>query len=329
MEERLMILPPPPFCMCGIACLVQKKTPFTLMPRTLSHSSSVISWVGLFTPAIPALFTSTSSLPNRVWTAANTVFTSFSSVTSRCRKSALPPLLRISSTSFFPFTSEMSVTTAMAPSFASKRHAARPIPWAPPVTMATLSFTLFIMPIRSHVLSVQSQSTLRTRDSFADFDGNPIFVFRSQSSSEESWCAKRQHPMKKGPDRDGSLGSVGHGEARIELLDNSAYRFETLPCRLLQSQYVVRLHDLAIEHQTVIPALLPAKIQVGLHYCREFRLWCLANRIRRFQPVEQLKKSLNRQQKHQFSAVPKVIVRSRSGHAQPARKFAKRKVVRA
>src|SRR5271157_5885193 len=151
-----MILPPP-FCMCGIACLVQKKTPFTLMPRTLSHSSSVISWVGLFTPAIPALFTSTSSLPKPVCTSANTVFTSFSSVTSRCRKSALPPLLRISSTSFFPFASEMSVTTAMAPSFASKRQAARPIPWAPPVTMATLSFTLFIMPIRSHVLSVQSQ----------------------------------------------------------------------------------------------------------------------------------------------------------------------------
>src|SRR5271157_5354972 len=49
-------------------------------------------------------------------------------VTSRCRKSALPPLLRISSTSFFPFTSEMSVTTAMAPSFASKRQPARPIP---------------------------------------------------------------------------------------------------------------------------------------------------------------------------------------------------------
>ena len=34
LDDRLMMLPPLPFCMYGTACLVQKKSPLTLMLMT-------------------------------------------------------------------------------------------------------------------------------------------------------------------------------------------------------------------------------------------------------------------------------------------------------
>ena len=45
--------PPPARFRWGTACLVQKNTPLTLIACTQSHSASVISWVGLLTPATP------------------------------------------------------------------------------------------------------------------------------------------------------------------------------------------------------------------------------------------------------------------------------------
>ena len=63
-EEMLMIDPPPAVRMAGIAALVPRNTPLALTSITRSHSSTVVS-SSRPAPPMPALLTSTSSLPKR------------------------------------------------------------------------------------------------------------------------------------------------------------------------------------------------------------------------------------------------------------------------
>ena len=68
-----MMLPPPARRRRGIACLVHRNTPLRLTEMVRFHSSSVSSWVGLLTPAIPALLTRMSRWPNVPTTSAKTL----------------------------------------------------------------------------------------------------------------------------------------------------------------------------------------------------------------------------------------------------------------
>src|SRR5262245_54014947 len=68
----------------------------------------------------------------------------FSSVTSVCTNSDLPPARVMAPAVAAPVSSFRSAITTAAPSSANSSHVARPIPCPPPVTTATLSFSRFI-----------------------------------------------------------------------------------------------------------------------------------------------------------------------------------------
>ena len=79
------MLPPPAALRCGMACLLPNSTPLTFTACTLSHSASVISWVSLVDPEIPALLTSTCTPPNSAAASSMAFFTAASSLTSTCQ----------------------------------------------------------------------------------------------------------------------------------------------------------------------------------------------------------------------------------------------------
>ena len=135
-----MMEPPPTLRISGIACFIPRNTPVAFTPITWFHaSSSVCSTVArLCSVDIPALFTTTSSRPNRSTVARIAPTHSSSLATSRRTNIASPPCPTISSSVCLPVSSAMSAITTFAPSRANSRHVPRPIPEEPPVTSATL-----------------------------------------------------------------------------------------------------------------------------------------------------------------------------------------------
>src|SRR5215212_8603409 len=93
---------------------------------------------------MPALLTSTSTLLHRSLVSSTSVVHDASSVTSWWRKTALSPS---SSARAAPGSLATSAMTTRAPSATKARTMASPCPWAPPVTMATLSVSrpMFIL----------------------------------------------------------------------------------------------------------------------------------------------------------------------------------------
>src|SRR6185437_695139 len=154
--------------MQGIVYLVQKNTPLTLIAITLSHSSDVISCVGLFTPAIPALFTKISILPNLLLIFEITLFTSSSLVVSMCQNSAAPPAALILATNACPSLSLISVTATLAPCLANSKQDASPMPKEPPVTIATLFSTLFII-VKLLLIFIKIYSFIQTDNSHQNY----------------------------------------------------------------------------------------------------------------------------------------------------------------
>src|ERR1700737_5568492 len=72
---------------------------------------------------------------------------------------ASPPLARMSAATLAAPFSRISATIAFAPSAANRRASASPMPWAPPVTIATLSFSRMCAPRisgREHDASISS-----------------------------------------------------------------------------------------------------------------------------------------------------------------------------
>ena len=91
---------------------------------------------------MPALLTRISSFPNRSTVAAIALRQDSSLATSRWTKIASPPDLQISRATSRPNSSRKSPRTTFAPSWAKIRPSAAPIPRAPPLINATLSFSL-------------------------------------------------------------------------------------------------------------------------------------------------------------------------------------------
>jgi hypothetical protein len=82
-DEMLMIEPPPARRIAGIACFVPRKTPLTLTAMMRSQSSSDVSSI-FDRKRMPALLTSTFSLPYELTAVAIAARQSASRVTFRC-----------------------------------------------------------------------------------------------------------------------------------------------------------------------------------------------------------------------------------------------------
>src|SRR3989442_5684786 len=94
-DEMLMIDPPPACRIAGIAHFVPRKTPLTLTAMMRSQSSSDVSSI-FDRKRMPALLTSTLSLPYACTAVATAARQSSSRVTSTCTYVALAPLVLIS-----------------------------------------------------------------------------------------------------------------------------------------------------------------------------------------------------------------------------------------
>src|ERR1035437_4096181 len=81
-----------------------------------------------------------------VWAAASSTARRMSSRfdASPLQNAAFPPFLRMPAATLWPVSSSMSTTRTQAPSSANRSQIALPIPLAPPVTIAILSFNRFI-----------------------------------------------------------------------------------------------------------------------------------------------------------------------------------------
>src|SRR2546422_7391881 len=140
-DEMLTMEPPPACRMAGIAHFVPRKTPLTLTAMMRSQSASLVSSI-FARNRMPALLTSTSSLPYVCTAVATAAGQSSSWVTFRCTEVAWPPEARIAVSTFLPSSSRMSPNTTAAPSRTNSWVSAAPCPRAPPLISATLPASL-------------------------------------------------------------------------------------------------------------------------------------------------------------------------------------------
>src|SRR4051794_35747479 len=127
-----------PGCMCRNAYLMKKNAPSRSTPRILFHSLPVNCSSGL-NDIRPALFTTTSRCPKR-WRVPLTVASTCDSMETShtlVQTSAAPACVVVAAASF-KRASCKSTSVNRAPSCPSRFAAARPMPLAAPVTMATL-----------------------------------------------------------------------------------------------------------------------------------------------------------------------------------------------
>src|SRR5205823_8645394 len=117
-------------------------------------------------PMYDALLQSTSMRPNLFTTRFAARSISAREPISTRQDSARPPFCRISAAVFSASSPLTSVTSTQAPSSANTWLIACPMPWAAPVTIATLSLTRFI-----GLLQLQ-QLEGRTMDEGLDFLGS-------------------------------------------------------------------------------------------------------------------------------------------------------------
>src|SRR5579871_3678314 len=123
----------------GTSALQQMKGPSRLMRITLRHSSRSVSHTVLLMPAMPALLTRMSILPNAFSVASRVASTCPRSLTSTLKaETALP----ISFAVFSARAWSKSQIATLAPDSTKRSVIARPKPCAPPVTTA-------VRPLRS------------------------------------------------------------------------------------------------------------------------------------------------------------------------------------
>src|SRR3954462_14907455 len=121
----------------GTTALLQMKGPSRLMRRTLRHSSTSVSHTVLLMPAIPALLTRMSILPNALSVASRVFSTAERSETSTLKALTASPIC------FAVFSAKgwsWSQIATFAPDATKRSVIARPKPWAPPVTTAHRPF---------------------------------------------------------------------------------------------------------------------------------------------------------------------------------------------
>jgi hypothetical protein len=131
-DETLMTRPQPASIMSGIIAWVQWKAPRTLTAKMRSQVSSRI-WSKGSKASMPALFTRMWIAPRCWCTRATPASTWTRSDTSTAHASARSP---ISLAAFSAAGPSRSKIATLAPSAASRRATASPIPDAPPVITA-------------------------------------------------------------------------------------------------------------------------------------------------------------------------------------------------
>ena len=134
----------PLFCgiMCLSTCLAQSMLPVRSMANTSFHCAKFISTTRAVGPPIPLLLTNISILPNAVNVSCTIRSICFSSVISVCMAFAVPPWVLISSAVSSILERVRAAITTLAPSEANAIEMALPIPFPPPVMIATLSCNL-------------------------------------------------------------------------------------------------------------------------------------------------------------------------------------------
>ena len=139
-----MMEPPPALRISGMAYLAPRKTPVELISMIRSHRSPSVSStvLGAAPEPIPALFTSTSSLPYLDTVAAMAPFQESSLVTSSLTNRTSPPAARILASAARPCSSRTSPRATLAPSAAKSSASQAPIPLAAPLMNATLPSSL-------------------------------------------------------------------------------------------------------------------------------------------------------------------------------------------
>src|ERR1700738_1355447 len=161
----LMILPvllPLLACIARISCFMLSSTPTTFVSNVAATVSAVCSVIGPTCPSVAALFTATSSLPNRAIVFATRFFTSSSFRTSARMYSASPPSSFSSRASTSPASSRRPDTITRAPFLANANAAARPMPVRAPVIRTTWSFildfsNLIRLYVRKHIFRLRER----------------------------------------------------------------------------------------------------------------------------------------------------------------------------
>src|SRR3954470_21993637 len=120
-------------------------TPHTLTPSAHSQSRSSCCHIGPSAPApIPALLHSTCTAPYAASAASRSAATESHVVTSVGTPVTSSPSLCSSATVFSSGSGWMSASTTFMPARPNASPIARPMPPAPPVTIATLPFRSFM-----------------------------------------------------------------------------------------------------------------------------------------------------------------------------------------
>ena len=142
-----MMEPLPALRMCGSTYLQHRYTEVRFTSCTRRHASRpVVRMESSSGGEIPALLNATSMRPNLVAIPSKSCRTCSSSATSAARNA--PP---VSAAAALPAASSMSTATTVAPSAASRRALARPMPLPAPVMTATRSCSRCMCSLRSLV----------------------------------------------------------------------------------------------------------------------------------------------------------------------------------
>src|SRR4030095_2843367 len=136
---------PPPCRMAGMTALLPRNTPLAFTSITRSHASTGVSSSRL-APPMPALLMRTFSVPKCFRAGSPARCQPASLVTSSRVKTASPPLARTSASTARPSASRTSPIITRAPSRATRRASAAPLPSDPPLMSATLPSSLISPP---------------------------------------------------------------------------------------------------------------------------------------------------------------------------------------
>src|SRR5882762_4687217 len=193
--------------MCGITARALKTCAITFTSQQRSHSD--VGVCSSPSTAMPALEQKRSIRPCRPMTCATSRATSASRETSTA--TAVPRISSATCAAPRAFTS--ATTTAFAPSAANRRHSARPMPSAPPVTTTTLSATITPdvsrMPPRKHgVFSwvfVLSWLTANGESLASHRDGRGAPMARRDDREYREYLSEEQR-SQRGPQRGSRVG---------------------------------------------------------------------------------------------------------------------------
>ena len=148
--------------MARTSCFMLKTTPRTLVSNVAAKLFAVWAVIKPRSPSVAALFTATSSRPNRATVLSTKARTSSSLRTSALMNSASAPRDCSSLASAWPASLRRPEMTTVEPFFAKATAAARPMPVSAPVIKTTCVLIL--------------RSLAEPRETWWRFDGAELFI---------------------------------------------------------------------------------------------------------------------------------------------------------